>query len=82
MWIAVSTSETVMYGALYADDAGVGQEGVTRMLSVNEGWTMRKWEVGGCVAGRQASSVERSCARNGMWERSMVREVVCVEREG
>jgi hypothetical protein len=80
--MAVSTSDTVTCGSLYANDEGVGQDGVTRMLSVNEGCTIRKWRVGGFVAGRQASSGERLCARNGLEERSMIRDVVCVKREG
>jgi hypothetical protein len=35
--MAVRTSGTVMYGELYADEEGVGQDGVTRILSINEG---------------------------------------------
>jgi hypothetical protein len=82
VWTAVSTSDTVTCGAEYARDGGVGQEGVTRILSVSEGCTIRTWDVGGFVAGRQASSGERLCARKGMQERSTVKVVVCVEREG
>jgi len=53
-WMAVSTSETVM-------NAEEGEEGMTEMVSVSDGWTIRNSLVSGVVAGREASLEDRFC---------------------